>query len=96
MSTSPPETGGLALPTFFLDRSLGRLIVAAGLRAAGIRVITLAEHYGIPTDERVSDADWLHECGRHGWAAIKAEGSAPTILVLRTSTARTGPPVQGT
>jgi hypothetical protein len=35
----------------------------------------LAEHYGVPADEQVSDVDWLHECGRHGWAALKADAN---------------------
>ena len=39
------------LPELFLDRSLGRIKVPQLLRDAGLRLITLAEHYGIPKDE---------------------------------------------
>ncbi len=46
---SHPDT----LPDFFLDRSLGRIAVPAVLRAAGLRLTTLAEHYGVPADEQV-------------------------------------------
>jgi hypothetical protein len=36
------------LPDLFIDRGLGRLKVPAGLRSEGLRLVTLAEHYGIP------------------------------------------------
>ena len=29
------------------------------LREAGLRLITLAEHYGIPADENIRDEEWL-------------------------------------
>ena len=58
------------LPDLFLDRSLGRRQVAAVLRADGLRVRTLAEVYGIPADETVSDVDWLSRVGDEGWVAL--------------------------
>ena len=33
------------------------------LRAAGLRLTTLAEHYGIPADEAISDVTWLRDAG---------------------------------
>jgi hypothetical protein len=54
------------LPELFIDRSLGRLIVPGLLRQAGLRLITLAERYGIPQDEVVTDVEWLAEAGRRG------------------------------
>jgi hypothetical protein len=36
------------LPDLFVDRSLGRIQVPALLRRAALRLVTLAEHYGIP------------------------------------------------
>lgn len=47
------------LPELFLDRSLGRRQVPDPLRAAGLRLRTLAEVYGIPADETIADVDWL-------------------------------------
>ena len=47
------------LPDLFLDRSLGRIKVPELLRAAGLRLVTLAEHYGIPADEKTADEEWL-------------------------------------
>jgi hypothetical protein len=64
------------LPTLFLDRSLGRRQVPDLLRAAGLRLRTLAEVYGIPADETVDDVDWLAGQRRLGCAD---EGRANSI-----------------
>ena len=58
------------LPDLFLDRSLGRIKVPSLLRAAGLRLTTLAEHYGVPDDEDIRDAEWLELAGRNGWAVF--------------------------
>jgi hypothetical protein len=36
-----------SLPLVFIDRSLGRIAVPQLLRAGGVGLITLAEHYGV-------------------------------------------------
>ncbi len=46
-----------ALPDLFLDRSLGGIKVPGLLRDAGLRLVTLSEHYGVPADERVADTE---------------------------------------
>jgi len=53
-----------------LDRSLGRKGVPDRLRAAGLTVVTLAEHYGVPADEDVADEVWLELVARRGWIAF--------------------------
>src|SRR5687767_5676570 len=58
------------LPTLFIDRSLGRVKVPTLLREAGLRVVTLAEHYGIPQDQDVEDVTWLADTAARGWAAL--------------------------
>lgn len=58
------------LPTLFIDRSLGRIKVPALLRAAGLELVTLAEHYGIPQDESVDDVTWLRDTAARGWVAF--------------------------
>jgi hypothetical protein len=58
------------LPNLFLDRSLGRHQVPDRLRAAGLRLRTLAEIYGVPVDEDVADTDWLAQAGINGWAVL--------------------------
>lgn len=58
------------LPDLFLDRSLGRKKVPGLLRASGLRLVTLAEHYGIPADEAVQDTEWLELAGRNRWVVF--------------------------
>jgi hypothetical protein len=58
------------LPEYFLDRSLGRIQVPALLRAAGLQLRTLAEVYGVPADEEVSDVEWLTRAGQEGWPVL--------------------------
>lgn len=66
MTAGHPE----GLPEFFVDRSLGRRQVPDLLRAAGVRLRTLAEVYGIPADEAVEDIDWLARAGAQGWPVL--------------------------
>jgi hypothetical protein len=40
------------------------------LRAAGWDLITLAEHYGVPEDERVADTEWIREAAILGWPIL--------------------------
>lgn len=58
------------LPDLFLDRSLGRIKVPRLLRAAGLRLVTLSEHYGVPADEGFADDEWLELAGRRGWVVF--------------------------
>ncbi len=58
------------LPDLFLDRSLGRIKVPTLLRAAGLRLTTLSEHYGMPADETVPDEAWLELAGQNDWAVF--------------------------
>jgi PIN like domain len=71
------------LPDLFIDRSLGRIKVPALLRAEGLRLITLAEHYGIPADEEVADEDWLELCGERGWLALMKDDRIRYLSVER-------------
>ena len=58
------------LPDLFVDRSLGRIKVPELLRAEQLRLVTLAEHYGIPADESVADVDWLKLAGTRNWTIL--------------------------
>lgn len=71
MSTPTPLRSGL--PRFFLDRSVGRLIVPRGLREAGVDLVTLAERYGIPEDERITDVQWMRDAAGHGEAVLMCD-----------------------
>jgi PIN like domain len=63
---SPPRRP----PKFFIDRSLGRVAVPAGLREDGWEVVTLAEHYGMPRDEEVADTEWIADAASRGWPIL--------------------------
>ena len=58
--TSPPK------PVFFLDRSLGKHVVADALRQAGVEVRIHTDHFA----ENELDEVWLREVGRHGWIVL--------------------------
>ena len=51
---------------FFLDRSLGKHIVAEALRQAGAEVELHDDHF--PQNAR--DEEWLLEVGRRGWIVL--------------------------
>ena len=63
-----PHPAGL--PDLFLDRSLGRIQVPTLLREAGLRLVTLAERYGVPEDEGIADETWLADAGQRGEAVF--------------------------
>ena len=91
------------LPDLFLDRSLGRKVVPLLLRDEGLRLITLAEHYGIPADETIADEEWLELAGAAGWAVLmkdtrirynRAEREAAADLPPADLPARAGGPAR--
>ena len=51
---------------FFIDRSLGRKIVADALRQAGAEVHVHGDHF--PPDAR--DEEWLRVVGQRGWIVL--------------------------
>lgn len=55
---------------FFLDRSLGRVQLPQLLRDDGWELHTLAEVFGVPKDETVSDVEWLTLAGANGWPVL--------------------------
>lgn len=44
-----------------------------GLRDAGVELITLAERYGVPQDERITDVQWMREAAGHGEAVLMCD-----------------------
>lgn len=55
---------------FFIDRSLGRLIVPNALRAAGVTVHPMAEVYGERVGQGLADTEWLQDAGANGWVVL--------------------------
>jgi len=66
VSTPTPPSAHAGGPTFFIDRDLGRHAFPEGLRQAGLIVVTMAEHYGMPRDQTMLDREWMVEVARHG------------------------------
>ncbi len=85
-SVSHPD----GLPDLFLDRSLGRIKVPGLLRSAGLRLTTLAEHYGIPADESIADTTWLELAGASGWVVFLKDGRIRGRRVERETVQRVG------
>ena len=73
----------------FLDRSLGKHVVATALRQAGAHVEIHDDHFA--SDAR--DEDWLKDVGRRGWAVLTKDRRiryrAPELAALRKARVRT-------
>ncbi len=82
-SRLPPDE-----PTLFLDRSLGKHIIADRLRSEGMKVEVHDDH--LPAD--APDEDWLALVGRNGWVAITKDRNiryrAAEIDAIRVHSAR--------
>ena len=60
-SKSQPEP-----PVFFLDRSLGKTLIATALRQAGALVHIHEDHF----PQNAKDEDWLAQVGNNGWVVL--------------------------
>ncbi|HWS55054.1 MAG TPA: hypothetical protein VN228_13045 [Pyrinomonadaceae bacterium] len=52
--------------TFFVDRSLGRVIVPDALRKIGLTVEVHADYFA----HDAPDTEWLEKCGKEGWIVL--------------------------
>ena len=69
---------------------MGRKKVPELLRAEGLRLITLAEHYGVPHDETIEDTAWLQLCGERNWLAIMKDDRIRYVNAERHALIRNG------
>jgi predicted nuclease of predicted toxin-antitoxin system len=53
-------------PIFFLDRSLGKILIATALRQAGA-IVHIHDDYFPPN---AKDEDWLTQVGRNSWIVL--------------------------
>ncbi|PIB75995.1 hypothetical protein CQY22_007925 [Mycolicibacterium brumae] len=58
-----------------MDRSLGRLIVPRILRAHGVSLTTLSEHYGEAAGQTVIDTDWIRLTAERGWVGFHKDAA---------------------
>jgi hypothetical protein len=64
-----PRSRRPAPPEFFLDRSLGRIIVARALRDLGHIVHAMSDVYP-ERHERVADTEWIADADAADWVAL--------------------------
>ncbi len=74
-------------PDFFLNRSLGRLLVANALRSSGLIVRTMWDVYGPNAEQTVQDADWLAEGSGNGWVLLTKDQRIRYVEVERRAIA---------
>lgn len=68
-SRSRRDAGRLASVVFFVDRSLGKRVVAQALRDANARVEVHDDHFA----ENATDVDWLSGAGQRGWVVLSKD-----------------------
>jgi len=62
------------LPTFFLDRGLGRHYVADAIRDQGCTVLCMGDVF--PDDgQSVPDSEWIRRADAEGWVVLTKDGS---------------------
>ena len=71
-------------PTFFLDRSLGREIIANALREKNVHVEVHDSHF--PSNAK--DEDWLLEIGNRGWIVLTKDRKFHNRVLEITAIAR--------
>jgi hypothetical protein len=92
--SKPPEP-----VVFFLDRSLGKRIVAEALRQAGVKVEVHDDHF----TQNAQDEDWLPVVGAKGWIVLTRDKRiryrTPALIAVGEAKVRlfayTGTDVQG-
>ena len=62
-------------PEFFIDRSLGRIHLAAALAARGLTVHTMASVYGEERAQGLADEEWLADAGGQGWVVLMKDAA---------------------
>ncbi len=67
---------------FFIDRSLGSIVVPEALRHAGVHVEIHASHFA----DNTPDTDWLSHVGQQGWVVFN-ERQTYTLSPPRTTSA---------
>ena len=88
---SPPDDVGPGhLPRVFVDRSLGAIQVPALLRATGIVLTTMREHYGETQAQTVTDHEWIALTAERGWIAFHKDDNIRRNEVERQTVIDTG------
>lgn len=62
-------------PIFFIDRAVGRYVVAEAIRSRGFDALPMADVYPGHADQDVKDPVWILRADREGWIAITKDCS---------------------
>jgi hypothetical protein len=65
--------------TFFVDRSLGRVFVAAAFREAGHAIVVHDDEF----EPDARDVDWLEAVGKRGWVVLTKDARIRTNALER-------------
>jgi predicted nuclease of predicted toxin-antitoxin system len=68
-SRSRRDAERLALLVFFVDRSLGKRVVAQSLRDANARVEVHDDHFS----QDATDIEWITSAGQHDWVVLSKD-----------------------
>jgi len=60
---------------FFLDRGLGRHLIADAIRARGHEALPMADVYPGGADQRIADPVWMLRADQEGWVALTKDHS---------------------
>ena len=71
------EQPDLERPVFFLDRGLGRYMVANAIRAMGYEALPMVDVYTDGRDLRLPDPEWMRRADREGWVVISKDSQIP-------------------
>lgn len=86
----PEQPPSRPLPHIFVDRSLGSIQVPRLLRAAGLQLTTMAEHYGEQRGQGLGDQDWIAESARLEWIAFHKDDAIRRNEAEKVAVRRTG------
>jgi hypothetical protein len=88
-SISAPDPRVLAdLPHVFVDRSLGAVQLPGLLRAAGVNLTTMREHYGEAIGQATVDPDWIQLTAQRGWIGFHKDAAIRRNDLERHAVAR--------
>lgn len=75
MESIPPPREVEPPSEFFLDRSLGKRVVATMLRRQGHIVHLMADLYPDGGDQLVGDDEWIQDVSPRGWIALTKDSN---------------------
>jgi hypothetical protein len=74
-----------SIPHVFVDRSLGAVQLPNLLRAAGIQLTTMREHYGETLGQMTADPDWIALTAERGWIGFHKDAAIRRNVLERRS-----------